>query len=654
MANGYIDLPVFGSTGGGGGGGTGTVTSVDLVMPSDVFDVSGNPISTAGTFTVTFDTQANNTFFASTGSTPYFRTITSSDVPAANLASTGNGGVTGTLPGANQAAANLASSGNGGVTGTLPSPNITPINLASNSNGGVTGVLAVANGGTASSTGVLAGAAVLGNGTSPFQSVTPGSSGTFLGSDGTSWAARTIPVQSFTQVAANLATTGNGGVTGTLPVVNGGTSLSTLPAAAVIIGNGTSAPTSVSPGTSGNVLISNGTVWQSSTVPVQVFTQVAANLASSGNGGVTGTLPVVNGGTSLSTLTANNVILGNGTAAPLFVAPSTNGNVLTSNGTTWVSQAPAAVSAQTASYEITNLGIVATTAANDLTVSIVTSDGQTPSTGNPIYIGTRNFNSTTGLYNRRSITSSLTFTTLAGNGYGMASTAIYDLYVYALDNNGTINLGMSLANFDEGIPQNVYTFGSTANVNRLLYSTSSYTQIPIRNIGKLEYSMVPSNGAWTKLPLSISLNPYKKKPVVMRAFLAAAPQSIPNNSFTIVMMDTKEIDTRNSYSIATGLYTVSEAGYYECTGSFRFSTNGTGERLYGLEINSDGITYEVGWAAAVSGGPTRLDGSIIKLLYPGDTLAFKAYQNSGGNLDLDNSTNGEFSYIEVKKIGDPK
>ena len=58
--------------------------------------------------------------------------------------------------------------------------------------------------------------------------------------------------------------------------------------------------------------------------------------------GVTGTLPVANGGTSLTTLTANNVILGNGTSAPTFVAPSTTGNVLTSNGTTWQSTAPAA------------------------------------------------------------------------------------------------------------------------------------------------------------------------------------------------------------------------------------------------------------------------------------------------------------------------
>jgi len=48
------------------------------------------------------------------------------------------------------------------------------------------------------------------------------------------------------------------------------------------------------------------------------------------------------GGTGQSTLTANNVILGNGTTAVQFVAPGTTGNVLASNGTTWVSVAPSA------------------------------------------------------------------------------------------------------------------------------------------------------------------------------------------------------------------------------------------------------------------------------------------------------------------------
>ena len=53
-----------------------------------------------------------------------------------------------------------------------------------------------------------------------------------------------------------------------------------------------------------------------------------------------GTLDVDNGGTGATNLTLNNVILGNGTSAVLFVAPGTSGNLLTSDGTTWTSAAP--------------------------------------------------------------------------------------------------------------------------------------------------------------------------------------------------------------------------------------------------------------------------------------------------------------------------
>lgn len=54
---------------------------------------------------------------------------------------------------------------------------------------------------------------------------------------------------------------------------------------------------------------------------------------------VTGILPAANGGTGNTTNALNNVLLGNGTSALQTVAPSTAGNALRSNGTTWQSQA---------------------------------------------------------------------------------------------------------------------------------------------------------------------------------------------------------------------------------------------------------------------------------------------------------------------------
>jgi len=68
---------------------------------------------------------------------------------------------------------------------------------------------------------------------------------------------------------------------------------------------------------------------------------IAGTLTLNGTVNGSAAVGVANGGTGATTLTANNVILGNGTSAPLFVAPGTNGNVLTSNGTTWTSTTPA-------------------------------------------------------------------------------------------------------------------------------------------------------------------------------------------------------------------------------------------------------------------------------------------------------------------------
>jgi hypothetical protein len=81
-------------------------------------------------------------------------------------------------------------------------------------------------------------------------------------------------------------------------------------------------------------LIYSGTTWQ-------VFAQAGGAGGSVDiNTQTTGTLLVSRGGTGATTLTANAVLIGNGTSAVSAVAPGTTGNVLTSNGTSWASSTP--------------------------------------------------------------------------------------------------------------------------------------------------------------------------------------------------------------------------------------------------------------------------------------------------------------------------
>jgi len=78
--------------------------------------------------------------------------------------------------------------------------------------------------------------------------------------------------------------------------------------------------------------------------------------------GLTTPLTVAQGGIGTATLTSNNVLLGNGTGALQAVAPSTSGNVLTSNGTTW--QSVASNGGVTSVNSVT--GAVSTTALYDI------------------------------------------------------------------------------------------------------------------------------------------------------------------------------------------------------------------------------------------------------------------------------------------------
>ena len=195
-----------------------------------------------------------------------------------------------------------------GVTGPITSSSATI------TGGTITGItdLAVADGGTGAST--AAGGL---NNLLPSQT---SAANKYLQSDGTnaSWDAITVSTSD---------------ITGILAVANGGTATATP---------------SIVAGT--NVTVSG--TWPNQTISAvgTGFGDVVGPASSTNNNlaafdGITGkllkeaaTVTVGQGGTGLSTLTANNVILGNGTSTPLFVAPSTSGNALMSNGTTWASQ----------------------------------------------------------------------------------------------------------------------------------------------------------------------------------------------------------------------------------------------------------------------------------------------------------------------------
>lgn len=237
------------------------------------------------------------------------------------------------------------------------------VKISSSLISGLTGILPVANGGTGAST--LTGV-VYGNGTSAMTAASAAQIVAAIGATPVTNAttatniaggsANQIVYQSGAGASAFATAPSTAGLvlgwTGTAfnwvsaPAATSATNLAGGGAYTVVYQSSAGTTAYLTNGTSGQVLTATtggAPTWTSVSSSVTSFETSLSGLtpSTSTTGAVTlaGTLGVSSGGTGLSTLTANNVILGNGTASPTFVAPSTAGNVLTSNGTTWQSAA---------------------------------------------------------------------------------------------------------------------------------------------------------------------------------------------------------------------------------------------------------------------------------------------------------------------------
>jgi len=182
---------------------------------------------------------------------------------------------------------------------------------------------------------------------------------------------------------------------------------------------------------------------------------------------------VAQGGTGATTLTANNVILGNGTSAVQFVAPGSNGNVLTSNGTTWTSAAAGAtLSGQTDSgspYE-TSLGYQAgnvSTGVNNTFVGYQAGLVNSTGTRNTAVGHSSLYTNTTGANNAALGDTALYSNTSGGNNTAIGKSAL------ATNTTGSFNIALggqalqfnTTANFNTALGYNALGSNTTASNN---------------------------------------------------------------------------------------------------------------------------------------------------------------------------------------------
>jgi hypothetical protein len=411
-------------------------------------------------------------------------------------------------------------------------------------------------------------------------------------------------------------------VSGTLPVANGGTGATTL--TGVLKGNGTSAVTAsnvnLTSEVTGTLPVANGGTGITSLgsgVATFLGTPSSANLAAAVTGetgsgalvfatsptlvtpalgtpssgtltnatglpivnGTTGTLSVARGGTGATTLTANNVLLGNGTSAPQVVAPGTTGNVLTSNGTTWTSAAPAP-SAGT-------LQAVATGSLSDGSTVIINADGTVSavSGSNTTVFDSNQALSTSAAYDASNNRVVITYADNGNSNYGTA--------IVGTVSGGTITFGtavvfesVTIASsttatvFDSSNNKVVICYRGTSSYGRAIVGTVSGTSISFGTAVDFEVA--------TTVDISATYNSTNNRVVI-------AYRDSGNSNY-----GTAIVGTVSGTSISFGTAVVFESAFVTQTSTTYDSTNNRVVIAYRDGGNSNYGTAIVGTVSGTS------------------------------------------------------
>jgi hypothetical protein len=187
------------------------------------------------------------------------------------------------------------------------------------------------------------------------------------------------------------------------------TTINNVTLANVTITSGTSNVTNVNV-TSINVTNLTATLANITTINATSAFITTGNIATAnvGNLSLLNALTVPNGGTGLVTLPVNNVLLGNGTNSIKSVAPGNAGNVLTSIGGVWVSNAAVASGGGTGT--VTNVSVVS---ANGFSGTVANSTSNAAITLAATFLGIAWANST-GQLGNVAVGNGLSFSTTTG------------------------------------------------------------------------------------------------------------------------------------------------------------------------------------------------------------------------------------------------
>jgi hypothetical protein len=315
--------------------------------------------------------------------------------------------------------------------------------------------------------------------------------------------------------------------------------------------------------------------------------------------------------------------------------------------------AASAVVGYNASYEISNLGLSVTATASSthtLVIALKTQAGTDPTGSDIVYVGMRSATAATGTYNRRSATGAVSLTVSSGSTLGTISAVAAYLYVYLVDNAGTLELGVSHTYYDEGtiLSTTVLAGGGADDSGSALYTTTARANVPIRCVGRFKSTQAAA-GTWDTAIAEVSLWPFIPQRVIA-IYETDANNGASDSTATTVDFEDRVVDTHGCVTTGTWVFTAPKAMvvHVDCGIQLASSAAWNATEKVVLIIQKNGANHrQIGsfTAESTTTMSIQLVGSCLVSLAAGDTIRAQWTQNTGGGVNLDN--NATHNYISI-------
>lgn len=301
--------------------------------------------------------------------------------------------------------------------------------------------------------------------------------------------------------------------------------------------------------------------------------------------------------------------------------------------------------------DLSNVDIAASVATNALTISLKTALNADPSSLNPQIISFRSSTLTSGLFVSRTISAATSLTIPSGTTIGTADGIEAYLYVYAIDNAGTVVLGVSMNFLDEGklYSSSAISGGASAQT---LYSTAAVTTKAVRLIGRIIITEATA-GTWSTAPTSVATIPFLTDSRWGCNYETNATTTLNNNTVTdINYTATKIYDPYSMFNGATG--TFKRAGIYTISASLALNgTIGDGQSVTIYLLKNGSIVRHLSLFNVVdaqTAGNITLNGTTQYSFAAGDTMKIQAIQNSGASMAMTGEPLN--NWLTVQRVGE--